>query len=195
MVSSYPDIEDNSRLGEQRKCDGAFIPGCRVYYIPKDDSSAGHEVKIDEWKDGEDAAARAKEQVMVFKYRGVFRAVDHVCAASLQLLLSSCWGCDARFLEIGDQRELEAMVLALTLHYQECPHSSYPLSNATPFDIEDFGVRLSAGITCPKHDWSFDVQSGSADRGSYRLRIWEVDVRDTDGEQFVWVRRKNMRIG
>lgn len=59
-----------------------------------------------------------------------------------------------------------------------------------PFDIEDFGVKLSAGITCPKHDWSFDLHTGRSDRGSYRLGVWETEVR---GEE-VWVRRK-VRIG
>jgi hypothetical protein len=80
------------------------------------------------------------------------------------------------------------------------------------FDIEDFGVVLSAGITCPKHGWSFDVFSGMADRGSYKLKVWEVQLRDvtdadenprpkdgagTDSEtsvKEVWVRRKQ-RIG
>lgn len=37
--------------------------------------------------------------------------------------------------------------------FQQCPHSSYPLSQGIPFDIEDFGIVLSAGLTCPKHNW------------------------------------------
>lgn len=79
---------------------------------------------------------------------------------------------------------------------QKCPHSSYPLSSGSPFDIEDFGVRLSAGITCPKHDWSFDLVTGVGDRGGYRLGIWEVEVRMGKGEgegEEVWVRRKVRR--
>lgn len=84
---------------------------------------------------------------------------------------------------------------------------SYPLSNGTPFDIEDFGIVLSAGLTCPKHGWSFDIFSGMSDRGNYRLRIWEVQLRDskeTTGTlagarpelmgKTVWVRKKQ-RIG
>jgi nitrite reductase/ring-hydroxylating ferredoxin subunit len=55
-----------------------------------------------------------------------------------------------------------------------------------PFDIEDFGIVLSAGITCPKHSWSFDLFSGRSDRGNYKLKVWEAEVR---GEE-VWVRRK-----
>jgi nitrite reductase/ring-hydroxylating ferredoxin subunit len=80
---------------------------------------------------------------------------------------------------------------------QECPHSSYPLSNGTPFDIEDFGVVLSSGIQCPKHDWSFDLHTGRSDRGNYKLQVWEIQERpaqDGNGAKDVWVRRKQ-RIG
>ncbi|KAK3345994.1 hypothetical protein B0T25DRAFT_266856 [Lasiosphaeria hispida] len=83
----------------------------------------------------------------------------------------------------------------------QCPHSSFPLSKGTPFDIEDFGIVLSAGLTCPKHGWSFDLFSGLADRGTYKLKIWEVQLRDmaddnakTAEDQEVWVRRKQ-RMG
>ncbi|KAI2621100.1 hypothetical protein GGR54DRAFT_600222 [Hypoxylon sp. NC1633] len=87
-----------------------------------------------------------------------------------------------------------------------CPHSSYPLSEGTPFDIEDFGIALSAGITCPKHGWSFDLFTGSADRANYKVGIWEVQFRPSStaeavvssekhgSDQEVWVRRKQ-RIG
>ena len=69
------------------------------------------------------------------------------------------------------------------------------MSNGTTFDIEDFGVKLSAGITCPKHDWSFDLHTGKSDRGSYKLAIWETQLRKSDsGEDEVWARRKQ-RIG
>ncbi|KAL2122258.1 hypothetical protein VTJ04DRAFT_2713 [Mycothermus thermophilus] len=83
----------------------------------------------------------------------------------------------------------------------QCPHSSYPLSQGIPFDIEDFGIALSAGLTCPKHGWSFDLFSGRADRGTYRLKVWEVELReipgaegDEKGDREVWIRRKP-RIG
>ncbi|CEJ89546.1 hypothetical protein VHEMI05387 [[Torrubiella] hemipterigena] len=93
-----------------------------------------------------------------------------------------------------------------------CPHSSYPLSQGTPFDIEDFGVVLSSGLSCPKHGWSFDLFTGNADRATYKLTIWEVNLRAPDegtpprnvqrgtavpvaGEDMmVWVRKKQ-RIG
>ncbi|KAI1373648.1 hypothetical protein F4677DRAFT_213908 [Hypoxylon crocopeplum] len=88
----------------------------------------------------------------------------------------------------------------------QCPHSSYPLSEGIPFDIEDFGIVLSTGITCPKHGWSFDLFSGRADRANYKLGIWEVQLRPSsavqaavgnekdEDDQEVWVRRKQ-RIG
>lgn len=71
-----------------------------------------------------------------------------------------------------------------------------------PFDIEDFGVVFSAGITCPKHGWSFDLFTGLADRGNYMLKLWEVQLRDItasgqvheNSEKEVWVRRRQ-RIG
>jgi nitrite reductase/ring-hydroxylating ferredoxin subunit len=81
---------------------------------------------------------------------------------------------------------------------QQCPHSSYPLSQGIPFDIEDFGIVLSAGLTCPKHNWSFDLFSGRSDRGNYKLKVWEVELREIAGtstdDREVWVRRKP-RIG
>lgn len=91
---------------------------------------------------------------------------------------------------------------------QRCPHSAYPLSNGMPFDIEDFGVRLSAGLTCPKHGWSFDLFTGLSDTGRYKLPVWEVQLRDEAGakiidplesdggaeERTVWIRRKQ-RMG
>jgi nitrite reductase/ring-hydroxylating ferredoxin subunit len=50
---------------------------------------------------------------------------------------------------------------------------------------------------CPKHDWSFDLITGKADRGSYKLKVWEVQLRDianVQDDKEVWVRRKQ-RIG
>jgi nitrite reductase/ring-hydroxylating ferredoxin subunit len=52
---------------------------------------------------------------------------------------------------------------------------------------------------CPKHDWSFDIITGKADRGTYKLKVWEVQLRDPpagaeNDDKEVWVRRKQ-RIG
>ncbi|KAK3380836.1 hypothetical protein B0H63DRAFT_193420 [Podospora didyma] len=114
--------------------------------------------------------------------------------------------------DIGPQADLSDQVLVFQYKGKfhaidnKCPHSSFPLFKGVPFDIEDFGIVLSAGITCPKHGWSFDLFSGMADRGNYKLKVWEVQLRDvankavTDDtgkgkeEQEVWVRRKQ-RMG
>ncbi|KAF1833950.1 hypothetical protein BDW02DRAFT_630766 [Decorospora gaudefroyi] len=150
-VSSYPNIDECTRVAEHRPCGEKSVPGCRVFHIPRHDSSEATEVAIDDWKDP-DMGGDTKDQVMVFQYKGRFVAVNH-----------------------------------------ECPHSSYPLSNGLPFDIEDFGVVLSSGIQCPKHDWSFDLHTGRSDRGNYRLQVWEVQQnlkQGGHGEMEVWVRRK-----
>jgi len=52
---------------------------------------------------------------------------------------------------------------------------------------------LSAGLTCPKHGWSFDLFSGRSDRGNYKLKVWETELRDgggVEGGKEVLVRRK-----
>ncbi|OAL06982.1 hypothetical protein IQ06DRAFT_209345 [Phaeosphaeriaceae sp. SRC1lsM3a] len=153
LVSSFPDVDDSTRVGERRQCRDQHVPGCRIFHVPLEDSSKATEVAIDDWRDQE--LGDSKNQVMVFQYKGKFAAVNH-----------------------------------------ECPHSSYPLSNGTAFDIEDFGVVLSSGITCPQHDWSFDLYTGKADRGSYKLKIWEVQLRPGESGQAseVWVRRRQ-KIG
>ena len=72
-----------------------------------------------------------------------------------------------------------------------CPHRTHPLSRGSLYDIEDFGIVFSAGITCPGHGWAFDVNTGLCDRGSYKLLVWEVETRGgSEGEEEVWVRRK-----
>jgi nitrite reductase/ring-hydroxylating ferredoxin subunit len=59
-----------------------------------------------------------------------------------------------------------------------CPHRTHPLSRGSLYDIEDFGIIFSAGITCPGHGWAFDVNTGLCDRGSYKLQVW---VRRKEG--------------
>jgi nitrite reductase/ring-hydroxylating ferredoxin subunit len=80
---------------------------------------------------------------------------------------------------------------------QACPHQGYPMTNASLSDIEDFGIVLSVGVTCPKHGWTFDLHTGEASVSRYRLGMYEVETRvDGDGEEGVWVRKKERkRIG
>jgi hypothetical protein len=78
LTSSYPNIDDTSRIGEQRpsSCEGPFIPGCRIFHIPQDSTTSARELAIDDWKDND--AGDTKDQVMIFQYKGKFIAVDHV---------------------------------------------------------------------------------------------------------------------
>ncbi|KHO01512.1 Rieske [2Fe-2S] iron-sulfur domain protein [Metarhizium album ARSEF 1941] len=173
-ASSFPNLgPDAPSLIQQRPCHDARpapAPGCKVFHVPRDHQpSRASEIHVS--REGLPSPATGDElvdQVLVFRYRGKFHAVDHCC-----------------------------------------PHQSYPLSNGSPFDIEDFGVVLSAGLACPKHGWSFDLFTGTADRAAYKLAVWEVQLRDKDGVQVVdskgdgdvgardetvWVRRKP-RVG
>ncbi|KAL7934697.1 hypothetical protein V8C35DRAFT_301607 [Trichoderma chlorosporum] len=167
LASSFPDSGlDNDNLAKHRTCNAEVKPGCKVFQVPREDSSQRAEVVIEE--DGELEVSDMKglkDQVLVFKYKGKIHAVDH-----------------------------------------RCPHSSYPLSQAIPFDIEDFGVVLSAGLMCPKHAWSFDLFTGTGDRGNYKLGVWETQLREIkdsgissesvsdSADKEVWVRRRQ-RIG
>jgi nitrite reductase/ring-hydroxylating ferredoxin subunit len=72
-----------------------------------------------------------------------------------------------------------------------CPHRTHPLSRGSLYDIEDFGIIFSAGITCPGHGWAFDVNTGLCDRGSYKLQVWEVETREGNNGEEVWIRKKN----
>ena len=78
-----------------------------------------------------------------------------------------------------------------------CPHQAYPLARGTISDIEDFGIVLSAGLTCPKHGWTFDLHTGEADTSRYKLSLYEVDLRaGQNGEDEVWIKKKERkRIG
>lgn len=71
------------------------------------------------------------------------------------------------------------------------------MTRSTLSDIEDFGIVLSTGITCPKHGWTFDLHTGEADVGRYKLGLYEVELRENgDGDEQVWVRKKERkRIG
>ncbi|KAF2765876.1 hypothetical protein EJ03DRAFT_330630 [Teratosphaeria nubilosa] len=72
-----------------------------------------------------------------------------------------------------------------------CPHRRYQLARGSLYDIEDFGIVLSAGIICPGHGWSFDLHTGQSDRGPYQLKVWETEVRlSAEGHEEVWVRSK-----
>ncbi|KAL7920129.1 hypothetical protein ACQKWADRAFT_299437 [Trichoderma austrokoningii] len=165
LVSSFPDLgADDDNLTKYRTCNADLKPGCKVFLVPREDSLQSVEVAIREDGTLQRSDMRGlKDQVLVFRYKGKFHAVDH-----------------------------------------KCPHSSYPLSQGTTFDIEDFGIVFSAGLSCPKHGWSFDIFTGAADRGNYQLDIWETQLREIEqaevdasessiADKKVWVRRRQQK--
>jgi hypothetical protein len=78
LASSYPNVDDVARVGEHRQCFDQFVPGCRIFHVPPEDSSKATEVAIDDWRDQEHGDP--KNQVMVFQYKGKFVAINHVSA-------------------------------------------------------------------------------------------------------------------
>ncbi len=93
LASSYPDIDpstdpDNlTAISDARPCGAdknTSVPGCKVFSVPNGDVTSASEVPISEGGDG-DGRPGLKDQVMVFRYRGRFHAVDHVSSTLLRL--------------------------------------------------------------------------------------------------------------
>ena len=80
-ASSYPNTDGATRIGEQQLCHELYITGCKIFHVPREDSSRGTEIAIDDWKDP--GAGSIKDQVMVFQYKGKYIAIDHVCLIDL----------------------------------------------------------------------------------------------------------------
>lgn len=86
-ASSFLDIEesDGANLSQARKCDGGFRTGCKAFYISNEsegETNSSHPKKGLLEADLDSASspsADLKSQILVFKYKGKFHAVDHVC--------------------------------------------------------------------------------------------------------------------
>ncbi|KAK0630487.1 hypothetical protein B0T17DRAFT_589988 [Bombardia bombarda] len=158
LASSFPDIglddDDIGNLSQARVCGSSSSdtnnakPGCKVFHAPLS-SSQRTEVSIASGNSDQTKSAESDES-----------------------------STDIGPPDLADQVMVFRYKGKLHAIDHKCPHSSFPLSEGTPFDIEDFGIVLSAGLTCAKHGWSFDLFSGMGDRGNYRLKIWEVQLRD-----------------
>lgn len=90
LASSFPDVtaEDSGNLAEPRPCGAAAqtgAAGCRVFHVPRRDGSGAAEVELGQLEPPE--AGGLKDQVLVFRYRGKFHAVNHVSRGVLLLLL------------------------------------------------------------------------------------------------------------
>ncbi|UPK96153.1 hypothetical protein LCI18_007088 [Fusarium solani-melongenae] len=93
--------------------------------------------------------------------------------------------------------------------FQQCNTKSIPgckafhvskenSSKSEEVPIGDNALAGDARLTCPKHGWSFDVFSGISNRGSYRLKVWEVqlrDIKETEPVEKVEGVRRKQRIG
>jgi hypothetical protein len=76
VTSSFPDVGLDEN--EPRLCgnhgENNTQPGCKVFHVPKTDTSQRTEVEIPP----DDVAQNFTDQVLVFQYRGKFHAIDHV---------------------------------------------------------------------------------------------------------------------
>jgi hypothetical protein len=94
VASSFPDAapdvtqtgtELESESSDPRLCGNRgpdARPGCKVFHVPKTDTSQRTEVEVA----ADDLAQDLTDQVLVFQYRGKFHAVDHVSACTALLL-------------------------------------------------------------------------------------------------------------
>lgn len=78
LVSSLPDIFDSgsASLSEHRSCaEQNSTPGCKVFYVPSDDSSQAHQIEGDSISHPEGGL---RDQVLVFRYKGKVHAINNV---------------------------------------------------------------------------------------------------------------------
>lgn len=79
LASSFPDItgEDDDNIAHARSCgDGADTkPGCKVFYVPREDSSRANEVALDD-SGAPSEPGSLRDQVLVFQYKGKFYAIN-----------------------------------------------------------------------------------------------------------------------
>ncbi|KAL1851108.1 hypothetical protein Daus18300_012655 [Diaporthe australafricana] len=79
LASSFPNItgEDDDNIAHIRSCgDGADTkPGCKVFYVPKEDSSRANEVALDDSGTPSEAGS-LRDQVLVFQYKAKFYAIN-----------------------------------------------------------------------------------------------------------------------
>ncbi|KAI1423052.1 hypothetical protein F5Y12DRAFT_559025 [Xylaria sp. FL1777] len=200
LTSSFPNLTESGAdiLHEPRLCEnGESVPGCKVFHVPSSDSSQAKQIEGDEMISHNGAALQ--DEVLIFQYRGKIHAIDNKCPHSAFPLASTTFEPYISFCRSSVRLKLLTSYTNLLFR-----------AEGTPFDIEDFGLVLSAGISCPKHGWSFDLFTGTADRSNYMLRRWEVQLRpievsrtevgsddnlkDQKDAEEVWVRRKQ-RMG
>lgn len=80
-TSAFPNItsEDAGQLADPRPCQGdeAITAGCKVFHVPRDDSSRAAEVPLTS-SDAPPEVGGLRDQVLIFQYKGKFHAINHV---------------------------------------------------------------------------------------------------------------------
>lgn len=79
LASSFPDItgEDEENIAHSRPCSSSDVtsPGCKVFYVPKEDSSRANQVALDDSGTPSEPGS-LRDQVLVFRYKGKFHAIN-----------------------------------------------------------------------------------------------------------------------
>lgn len=84
LSSSFPDLgSDEGNLSELRFCNTDLKPGCKVFHFPKSGGTESTELLMaPDVLSYAEVEGDLKDQVLVFKYKGKFHAVDHVSPVS-----------------------------------------------------------------------------------------------------------------
>jgi len=81
-ASEFPDLGQDEAVVEDgallhpRPCGDQKKPGCKVFHVPKTDTSKRTEVDV--VAEDPEAERDMTDQVLVFRYREKFHAIDHV---------------------------------------------------------------------------------------------------------------------
>lgn len=182
LASSFPNITDSSepyfKLVWPQPCKAASaptgsadttkVPGCKIFHPKATESSSPVEQIDTDAAAGEDAWLM-KEQVLVFRYKGRFHAVDHACP---HRAYSLSWGVPFDIEDAGSGRVLG--------HAIRCRGHSFAFELTTgagdrgayQLGVWDVELRPVAGVVA--------VRDGVGEGGGH----------DEEEEKEVWVRRQ-----
>lgn len=94
LASSFPNItsEDEDNIAHTRLCGNSTdtAPGCKVFYVPKEDSSLANQVTLDDSGTPSEPGS-LRDQVLVFQYKRKFHAINQArTSASKRPIEVSC---------------------------------------------------------------------------------------------------------
>lgn len=84
LASEFPDVElDGANLSQSRPSNTGFKPGCRAFYASRKNESQNSKGLVEaDLDEATSVEAELKDQVLVFRYKGKFHAIDHVSQAN-----------------------------------------------------------------------------------------------------------------